>query len=256
MVFLNQTSDVQHVAGLAGLIKQYGMEVIIVAVFIMLFVLLFRSIISNNNKMYDRITVMQDEMTKTLKELIKEAADKQQNKTENVLEIFIKLDSAMKDILTHSKLRLDCERLSVYAFHNGTRASHGFPFFKVSCISEQIKVASKTKPVLKEQAAIPLAVFDNSLYQLYDHGYLIIKDTAEIKEEFPALFSMLKNNMIKSMVMVAIYNSKNEILGVTMAEYADALGDDDMVDFIRNELVEVAIKLAPIMEYSNYQDKV
>ncbi|MBR2212989.1 MAG: hypothetical protein IJ889_00975 [Eubacterium sp.] len=255
MVLLNQTSDVQHVAGLAGLIKQYGMEVIIVAVFIMLFVLLFRSIISNNNKMYDRITVMQDEMTKTLKELIKEAADKQQ-KTENVLEIFIKLDSAMKDILTHSKLRLDCERLSVYAFHNGTRASHGFPFFKVSCISEQIKVASKTKPVLKEQVAIPLAVFDNSLYQLYDHGYLIIKDIAEIREEFPALFSMLKNNTIKSMVMVAIYNSKNEILGVAMAEYANELVDDNMVDFIRNELVEVAIKLAPIMEYSNYQDKV
>ena len=245
MVLLNQTSDVQHVAGLAGLIKQYGMEVIIVAVFIMLFVLLFRSIISNNNKMYDRITVMQDEMTKTLKELIKEAADKQQ-KTENVLEIFIKLDSAMKDILTHSKLRLDCERLSVYAFHNGTRASHGFPFFKVS----------KTKPVLKEQVAIPLAVFDNSLYQLYDHGYLIIKDIAEIREEFPALFSMLKNNTIKSMVMVAIYNSKNEILGVAMAEYANELVDDNMVDFIRNELVEVAIKLAPIMEYSNYQDKV
>jgi len=256
MVFLEQTSDVQYVAGLAGLIKQYGMEVIIVAVFIMLFVLLFRSIISNNNKMYDRITVMQDEMTKTLKELIKEAADKQQNKTENVLEIFIKLDSAMKDILTHSKLKLDCERLSVYAFHNGTRASHGFPFFKVSCISEQIKVASKTKPVLKEQVAIPLAVFDKSLYQLYDHGYLIIKDTAEIKEEFPSLFSMLKNNAIKSMIMVAIYNSKNEILGVTMSEYADELNDDDMVDFIREELVDVAIKLAPIMEYSNYQDKV
>jgi len=254
MVFLEQTSDVEKVAGLAGLIKQYGMDVVIVAVFILLFVFLFRSTISNNNKMYDRITVMQDEMTKTLKELIKEATEKQEHKTENVLEIFIKLDSAMKDILTHSKIKLDCERLSVYAFHNGTRASHGFPFFKVSCISEQVKIASKTKPVLKEQIAIPLAVFDDSLYELYDHGYLIIDDIIKIKDDFPALYGMLRNNAIKSAIFVAIYNSKNEILGVAMAEYANELEDDSMIEVIRNELVDVAIKLAPIMEYSNYQE--
>ena len=129
------SDDTKHIAGLAGMIKQYGMEVVIVAVFILLFIMLFKFILDNNNKMYKRITDMQDNMIQILKDYIKETSDNtRQNKSENVLEIFIKLDTSMKDILTSTKLKLDCDRLAVYAFHNGTHASHGFPFFKITCI--------------------------------------------------------------------------------------------------------------------------
>ena len=246
----------EHIAGLAGLIKQYGMEVIIVAVFIILFIFLFRYIIDSNKKMYERITEMQDNMLKMMKEYIKETSDTIQNKTENVLEIFIKLDMAMKDVMTSTKLKLDCDRLAVYAFHNGTHASHGFPFFKVTCISEQIKRASILKPTLKDQVAIPLAMFDKSLYDVYTHGHLIIKDTEADKDKYPTLTALFRNNHAKAAIMVAIYNSKNEILGIAMAEYANEIEDDDMANCIKEELIQVAINLAPIMEYSNYQEKV
>ena len=65
---------------------------------------------------------------------------------------------------------------------------------------------------------------------------------------------MASHNNIKSGSGVAIFNNDNDILGIILVEYKVAKTDEEL-EKIKTDLIDVAISLAPIMDYSNYQDK-
>lgn len=243
----------EEVSGIAKIIKEYGMEVCIIAVFVILFVFLIKYIIDSTNKTNDRLAKLQEDIVTMLKEEIKEIQPEQPKKV-NVLEIFVELDSAIKDILRDVKIEFDCDRISVYAFHNGTHSSHGFPFFKITCISEQVKRGSGVMPVLKDQIALPLSMFDNSLYDIYKIGHVEVSDTEEIKDTYPIIYNMAIKNSIKSGSAVAIFSPDNDILGVILVEYKTKKTKKELED-IKNKQIDVAKRLSPIMDYSNYQNR-
>lgn len=254
-IILNQISNTtEEVSGLAKVIKEYGMEVCIVAVFITLFIFVIKFIIDYTNKTSDRLAKLQEEIVNMLKEEIKELQPEPQPKNVNVLEIFVQLDSAIKDIIRDVKIDFDCDRISVYAFHNGTHSSHGFPFFKMTCISEQVKRGSGVMPSLKDQIALPLSMFDNCLYDIYKIGHVEVSDIEDIKETYPVIYNMANKNNIKSGCGVSIFNPDNDILGIILVEYKNKITKKDLED-IKIKLIDVAKHLSPIMDYSNYQNK-
>ena len=249
-------ASVEEVSTIAKLIKEYGMEVCIVAVFILLFVFMLKFVVDTNNKTYDRLSKFQEDIMQMLKDELKDMQQEEHKpeKPQNILEIFVQLDSSIKDVLRDIKMELDCDRISVYAFHNGTHSSHGFPFFKITCISEQVKRGSGVMPVLKEQIALPLSLFDNCLYDIYKTGHVEVSDIENIKETYPVIYNMASHNNIKSGSGVAIFNNDNDILGIILVEYKVAKTDEEL-EKIKTDLIDVSISLAPIMDYSNYQDK-
>lgn len=245
----------EEVSGIVKLVKEYGMEVCIVAVFILLFIFLLKFVIDSNNKMYDNLAKLQEDTLQMLKNELKGIQTTVDiPKPQNVLEIFVQLDSSIKDIIRDVKTKFDCDRIAVYAFHNGTHASHGFPFFKITCISEQVKRGSGVMPSMKDQIALPLSIFDDSLYDIYKIGHVEVADIETVKDTYPVIYNMAKYDNIKSGSGVAIFSNDNDILGIILVEYK-AIKTPEELEKIKEELIEVSSNLAPIMDYSNYQNK-
>lgn len=249
------TTSVNEVSTFAKIIKEYGMEVVIVAVFIGLFILMMKYLIKVNDQNTERLNKLQEEMLQMMKNELAEmktVAQPHQEKSQNILEIFVQLDSSIRDIITEIRATLDCDRISVYAFHNGTHASHGFPFFKISCITEQVKRASGVMAVMKDQIAIPLSMFDDFFYDLYKLGHVEVEDIDKIKDKYPMVYSLLAKNNIHSASTVAIFNSNNDILGIILVEYKDIKSEYEL-DVVKGELIKISSNLAPILDYSKYQ---
>lgn len=250
------TTSINEVSTFAKIIKEYGMDVVIIAVFLILFIIIMKYVMNINTQTTERLNKLQEEMLKMMRDEMTEMKTvvNTKEKSQNILEIFVQLDSSIKDILTDIKVTLDCDRISVYAFHNGTHASHGFPFFKISCITEQVKRGSGVMPVLKDQIAIPLSMFDNYFYDLYKSGHVEVGDIEHIKEIYPMVFSLLLKNNVHSGSCVAIFNNNNDILGFILAEYKETKTDYEL-EVIKKELIDISSSLAPIMDYSKYQQE-
>lgn len=66
--------------------------------------------------------------------------EKQANtKESNLVQVFLNINSSLKDALKDLSDDIGTSRISIYVFHNGVYSSHGLPFFKISCICEIVE---------------------------------------------------------------------------------------------------------------------
>lgn len=247
-----------------ALIDTYGASAVIIAVFIIILVAVLVYILKSNQKTNGQLVSQQQKMVDALlamfnkqKAIVEENDGKKEEKTPptepNLIKIFLKINSSIKDILRDIYDDFTASRIAVYVFHNGVYSSHGLPFFKISCISEIIRKNTGVAKHIDAHASMPLQMFDNSIVYLSKHGSMIVEDSDddnnEVVKNSPVLCGMLKQNNIKSACGIALYDQEDNILGILIVEFNEEK-DREFLDGVEKELIERSPSLSPILEYS------
>ena len=247
------TSNTDEIEKYADMIKNYGPATVIIAVFIFVFLSILLVIVKNTLSVNKQIMKQQEELLEKMMEE-KDNKDKVQIpvKEKNIIEVFVKIDDSIKNILRKISDNIDADRLSVYVFHNGVYSSHGLPFFKASCISEITKGCEIAKKV-NVHNNLPLSIFDDIIKALYKDGKLSMPTMKFIKNKYPAVYNMMIEAHTKSASIVAIYDNDGNILGGIVAEFVEEKEESEL-ESITEVLSKEAPYLSPILEFSDYRD--
>lgn len=248
---INVSSEIEKYT---SLLDSYGAAVVILALFISIFTIVFLLLIRNNSKTTKQIMDQQQKLFDAILKKEQEVTDlKEDNdhKEKNLVDLFVKIDDSIKDVLKKINQQIDASRLSVYVFHNGSYSSHGLPFFKVSCINEIIKKNCGVTSKIKAHTSLPLSMFNNCIKDLSNNGKVIITNVGTNEAEYPVIHSILDSSGIKSALGVAIYDHDNNILGVIIAEFRDKKDD---LERECETLIEYTTFLEPILSYSKIEE--
>ena len=254
-----QYSD--EVSEYTNLIHTYGASTVIIAVFIVVLLAMFAYILRTNQKTNNQLIKQQQKLVDTLLANKKDEEEKDNNsvqhsaivKEPDIVQVFLDINSSIKEILKDISDEINSSRIAVYVFHNGVYSSHGLPFFKTSCICEVINKNCGVSKSINLHSGLPLQMFDNNISYIYKNGKMTIIDVDDEDNEFvhdaPVLVGMFKNNNIKSATGIAVYDHDNNILGILLTEFVE-LQDKEFLNNVENILIEKAPLLSPILEYS------
>lgn len=254
-----QYSD--EISEYTNLIHTYGASTVIIAVFIVVLLAMFAYILRTNQKTNNQLIKQQQKLVDTL--LVNKKDNEEDNnssvqhstivKEPDIVQVFLDINSSIKEILKDISDEIGSSRTAVYVFHNGVYSSHGLPFFKTSCICEVIKKNCGVSKSINLHSGLPLYMFDNSISYIYKNGKTTIVDVDdennELVHDVPVLIGMFKNNNIKSATGIAIYDHDNNILGILLTEFVE-LQDKEFLNNVENVLIEKVPLLSPILEYS------
>lgn len=246
---------VDDIGKLAGFIQQYGPLIVILAVFLLLFLTIFAYTINANKKAIESDREMNKQLVTSILNdyFAKTAKVVEGNKNydeKNIVNIFVKLNKALKNVCESTCRKTNSDRTAIYVFHNGSQASHGLPFFKLTCISEWVSKNSNSNIKMAEHTALPLNLFDNIIQGLYENSeYRIILD--ETKDPGDMLF--LKNTKIKDCFFIPIYDDDNNMMGFIFNGY-NTVRDNIDIEKEKESLAELASTAKPVIEFSKCQD--
>lgn len=249
---------VNDVSQYSDLIHTYGASAVIIAVFLIIVLSIIGYTLHNNQKTNNQIIKQQQELVDMLlknKEEKEEETNARQVKPRepDLVQVFLNINSSLKDVLKELSDDIGTSRISIYVFHNGVYSSHGLPFFKTSCICEVVEKNCGVIKNIKSHTGLPLQMFDNSISYIYKNGKMSIcdvdVDTDELVHDSPVLSGMLKSNNIRSASAIAVYDHDNNILGIILAEFTDK-HDKEFLSSVENKLIDKAPTLSPILEYS------
>lgn len=246
----------------SNLIHTYGASTVIIAVFIVVLLAMFAYILRNNQKTNNQLIKQQQKLVDTLLSTKKDEEENNNNKPvqhstivkePDIVQVFLDINSSIKEILKDISDEINSSRIAVYVFHNGVYSSHGLPFFKTSCICEIIKKNCGVSKSINLHSGLPLQMFDNNISYIYKNGKMSIIDVDDedngLTHDAPVLVGMLKNNNIRSATGIAVYDHDNNILGILIAEFVE-LQNEEFLNNVENILIEKALLLSPILEYS------
>lgn len=252
---------INGVSTFSELLNNYGPAIVILAVFLILFLYLTLHMLSTNQKnmqnMIDQNKAYVDQIMETNKNLIKTALEETYGHDydeKNIVEIFVKLNETLKDECRSTLEKTNAERTAVYVFHNGASASHGLPFFKLSCISEWIKRGSESTSRMKEHTNIPLSMFNALVTTLYNNGRMVVKDLSILANEDPFTHKFLASKRINSCVVECVYDSDNRIMGFVLAEHQGTLTESE-IEYNIDVLRSLCAKIKPVLEFSDYRSQ-
>lgn len=251
-----------EVSEYSNLIHTYGASTVIIAVFIVVLLAMFAYILRNNQKTNNQLIKQQQKLVDTLLSTKKDEEENNNNKPvqhstivkePDIVQVFLDINSSIKEILKDISDEINSSRIAVYVFHNGVYSSHGLPFFKTSCICEIIKKNCGVSKSINLHSGLPLQMFDNNISYIYKNGKMSIIDVDDedngLTHDAPVLVGMLKNNNIRSATGIAVYDHDNNILGILLAEFVE-LQNKEFLNNVENILIEKALLLSPILEYS------
>lgn len=260
MIYLSQTADyANQVDNLAGSINKYGASAVILGVFIVLVILLVIGMNNSNKKMIERLVDSNqsyyDTIQKQNAELMQKLMDSEKNSKsydeKDLASIFIKLNSILKIECRKVQTKLNADSLCIYVLHNGTVATHGLPFFKMSCICEWIRKGSGISSRLREHTGLPLTLFDKLICGLFNNGEYII-DSANIDESNLNMF--ITGPKVLNCFCSAIYDNENKIMGFIAAEFSyDIQCDETTLKKVKEQLWDLAALVKPVLDYSEFQ---
>lgn len=260
-------SDIDKVQNMARLIADIGPVAVILAVFLMLFMVvifaILKSFIDNqaivqkhNEELMNTIISSFDKIVSEEENHLKETKPYDEK---NMVEIFVKLNRTFKLDCKKYLEKTNSDRIGIYVFHNGSHSSHGLPFFKVSCISEYIRRGCGIISHFSDCNSVPLTLFDDIIDRLYSYGFVIVKNSYNGDTPSTASGSIqsksfyLDKDMARTAIFCAVYDSYENILAFIMLEYINEIDDNDIDNYI-NELKEFCARIRPTLEFSGYNN--
>lgn len=241
---------VKGVYDIAETIDKFGIFVVIISVFILIFlcVMLFflKSYTNASGQMTKQQQIMFDYLMK------KDEEDKKhQAEEKNIVEVFYKLNTYIKTECEKFQKETDCDRIGVYVFHNGTSASHGMPFFKTSCICEYIKRGSGITPHIKDSTNIPITVYSDIIEKLYTEGGVVtVRNSVDGAFHSDSFF--LDKDKAATAIFTVVFDTSNNTMGFILGEYHKEL-TQEKIDSDANIYKELCAILKPTLEFSEFQ---
>lgn len=254
--------DINAVDKTAHLINSEGVGSVILAVFIIIYLvsqyaqwrqnrLDRKSDLSERNNFYNLIAeqnkqffdILMNERNKSNETLYEE---------KNLMDLFMKLNSRLREDCREALEVLNADRTAIYAFHNGSQSTHGLPFFKFSCVCEYIARGSGSKSKMKTHSAIPINLLDEVMDILWKDGHYEYFQTDD-PDENNFVNKLLLQGDNKTCILYTIYDLDNKGIGFIASEFSED-------SFTREELREkkkylkyLSEKLAPLLEFSTFK---
>ena len=289
------TDAVDAVDKLSGTINEYGLAVVIMAVFFIIFLLLVFLILRSNSKMMTHFLKHQNRNDNFEEELLSKFVDTaleaklgggvtdkivnevkqavapiQQsmdsiNSTQleedaihkDLVGAYIDVNMAFKDASRSTLANLNCARVAIYVFHNGNKSMHGLPFFKMSCIHEWTNMGSNTLRG-KSHIEMPLHLFADFIEDLWKNGVYKSENVAKSIENDISLNEFVAYSKTKALYIDAIKDDNNVIAGFVVAEFEneDTFETDECRDReVKQALDKMVMKVGPILTYHHISNK-
>lgn len=245
-----------EVGGISKLLYEYGPYIVILAVVLVLFLMIIVYILNVNKKTIENERQMNNKLVTSLlndyfaqnsKVLVKE--DKSYDE-KHIVDIYMKLNKSLKNVCELTLKKTGSNRTAIYVFHNGSHASHGLPFFKMSCISEKVTKDSNTNIKMSEHSAMPLNLFDSIVSGLYNNAEYRI--TLE-KDNDPSDIIFLKGTKIKDCFFIPIFDDDDNMMGFIFNGY-NTINPNKDIEKEKEYLSELATMAKPVIEFSRLQE--
>lgn len=176
-----------------------------------------------------------------------EAERKIEEKPNQLVKLYVKLNTLLKTDLKKACKDVDAERIAIYLFHNGTYSLSGVPFIKMSCICEILKPHSNTILKQPQQVNIPINAVDDFLSDLFHNSIFISTKSAKDLDIVDKLLLNQDDDTLNSYIAIAILD-KSELeeppIGFLMAEF------QNIDEKTKQEKIDALIKLAEEASYA------
>ena len=259
-----------NIVDISKAMNDYGIITVIMAALIVGIACVVLFVFRSNKKHTDNMTKLFNDQNKQMLEMLntqnKNTMDQngllleriselndhhhKEVKTErNLVQIFLRLNSALKDECHKVQESLDCMRVGVYACHNGSKTNTGLSFFKASCVSEWVSRKFLLTSVMGLHTELPLYLFFNAVNDVFTKGYTIIKDSEADKAAKPASSTYMEKMGVKTSVIIGIVSRDISIGSVTI-EFDTIVDDEELLKKTVTIGKELSAKLAPLLDYS------
>lgn len=284
-VNINNVTD--SVVDLSEAISKYGIAIVIMAVFFVIFMILIVVMLYSNTKMINQIissksasdkqdqdiinklvdnaledkgmkdsdviintlTRKLDDKLQPIKQAVVNGDHEQDDYHRDLVGAYIDINMAFKDISRATMNELKCDRVAIYVFHNGNKSMHGLPFFKMSCIHEWTTHGTSTLRG-KSHMDMPLHLFNDFIENLYRSGIYRSENVKKSMEDDPSIKEFVAFSDIESLYLVAVKDNDGALAGFVAAEFAniDTFEQDEQRDnFVRSIIDNMVSKVAPIV---------
>lgn len=256
-----ETTAVNSIVTLSQIIDKYGLNIIIQALFVLLFVFFICLFIRTVDQLQKQIIVQNKNL---IEELIKKnkitSEEEKIEKDKDLIDMFLKLGSALKKECKNTLDVIDAARTAIYMFHNGINSVSGFHFLKFSCICEYFTRGSGSKSRIQEHSNIPVSLLDDTIDQLIRNGNCIVytgdrsegTETHDYETSNQITYRVLLKNSDESCIFYTIYDLENNPIGFILSEFNNKLFSLKDLKNKREYLKHLADKVSPILEVSNY----
>ena len=248
---------IEDVGGMAKLLSEYGPYIVILAVFLVIFLTIIvyilhanKKIIENEREMTNKLVTsfLNDYFSKNSKVLTNE--EPKQYDEKNIVDIYMRLNKALKNACEETLKKTGSNRTAIYVFHNGSHASHGLPFFKMSCISEKVSKDSNVNIKMADHSAMPLSLFDSIVASLYNNSnYRIVID----KATDPGDLIFLKGTKLKECFFVPIFDDEDNMMGFIFNGYNNINPNRD-IEKEKECLTDLESNAKPDIEFLRFKD--
>lgn len=252
-------------------ISDHGIMVTLSALMVIVFIIILtifvvnnykqsKATITQNNNLIEELSNQNRELTKMVNDLYAQTASLTINQPPysetNIVDIFLELNGVLKSVCKKTQESLQTGRSAIYVFHNGASASHGLPFFKMSCVSEWVPRGGEFTAKMREETNLPLSLFSIIVQNIKETDTVIEYDQDTMPLLDPMYYNWMVLNGIGKCFIKGIYSqAESSPMGYIIIEYSD---DEDSSVNVTNESIikelnEAAIKCVPVLEFSEYR---
>lgn len=245
---------VNAIPSVAHTVNSEGPISTIIAVFIVVFIIsqyiMYKQTLSyRKNQDHAMQSFMQcflDQNSKITDFLMGKESNHEKEHKNDLMETFLSLNKKMKEDLKDAIDVLDSDRVAIYVFHNGAHTPHGLPFFKFSCICEEIARASGSRSKMKEHSNIPLSLLDDVINTLWTKGhYEYFANSHDIDNNFINRLLLQDDN--KTCLFYTIYDVDNNIIGFILSEFNEETFTKEQIKEKHKYLRYISEKVTPIL---------
>ena len=168
--------DTAGVSKVSDLLSKYGVGVVLLAVFIVAFIVAFSFFLKYVNS---ALETMKEQNAAMFAQLLKPTTEPK------ILDTHLKVNDMVEQQLRRLRDATDADRAYIYMFHNTDHGIGGFPFLKASCFYEWS--LSTVMSLMGKQKDIPVFLLSCALKQIGRGKPFVINDILSQKDQYPAL---------------------------------------------------------------------
>ena len=244
----DSSNAVNQVSDLSKAITEYGPFAVILAVFLLLFLIIIIWVMKNNEKYFNSMIKQNNEMFQQLYTSMPKKGDYNE---EDIVEIFTKMNEVFKEECKKINEKTGSGRAAIYVFHNGAVASHGLPFFKMTCVSEWIARGSGFQEQISKHTNLNLALFSSLVEELYNNGEFIINHDGCDQDQEPGNYAFISEKS-KISIFNCVYDGNNKIMAFINVEFKNCL-EQEAIDRAKLIIKNSCAKIQPVLEFSSYK---
>lgn len=211
----------------------------------------------HNDKLLDALLTQNQNNTRAILDVVNVALVNHRQQNKNIHDRNLKLrETASLKIKTkiHDLLnRYNCDRAFILEFHNSKQNMTGLSFLWYDMTFEEIAKGVPTiQTYWKDQEASTLLpvvkdICDEDGFKIYT-----IEDLEELQHKSTVLYHRLRiERQLQEAIMIALYGSNNEIIGILILEYEASMIPIEVLDVA--DLIREAGSISDLLDYQKLE---